>query len=83
LLLLLADLRGEPPPKAVGGAAPRGGRLRDRSVAEGGRGERHAPRAVGGIDSTPHWGVTFWGRGSRAEGVGEPRRGALLWAPEN
>ncbi len=48
------------------------------------RGQRHLgqgrrPRSR----STSPGGATFCRRGSRAEGVGEPRRGALLWAPKN
>lgn len=35
----------------------------------------------GGFDAPPRWGGTLCGRGSRAEGVGEPRRGAPLKAP--
>lgn len=33
---------------------------------------------LGGFDAPPRWGGTLCGRGSRAEGVGEPRRGAPL-----
>lgn len=45
---------------------------------------RHAPQPrsalgagwkPGGADAPPRWGGTLWGRGSRAEGVGEPRQG--------
>ena len=42
------------------------------------------PKAAqsGGTDAPPRWGGTLCRRGSRAEGVGEPRRGAPLKAPK-
>jgi hypothetical protein len=51
-----------PPGDLAGGAAPggrggpqahKGGRLRDRSEAEGGRGGRHVPREVSAVEQQP------------------------------
>lgn len=45
-------------------------------------GQGRRPRSRGGTDAPPRWGGTLCRRGSRAEGVGEPRRGAPLKAPK-